>query len=127
MVNGDKWGATLDGTKANYMNSGDAYDNGTTPIGYFNGLQIINGKKQGSVMLNDYGLFDMSGNVYEWCWNRFGEYSADTHGPDVGKHRVIRGGSWRSTEALHLTSVFRNYTSPGQRSDSVGFRCVRRL
>ncbi len=127
LLNGDKWGATLSGTKANYMNSGDPHDNGTTPIGYYNGLQVVDGKKQGSVMLNDYGLFDMSGNVYEWCWNRFGPYSTDARGPETGNYRVIRGGCWKSTEALHLTSVFRNYTSPIQRSDAIGFRCVRRL
>lgn len=54
--------------------------------------------KVGSYPPNGFGLYDMAGNHFEWCWDRFGDYTSDPQtdprGPNVGVHRVFRGGGW---------------------------------
>ena len=75
---------------------------------------------------NGYGLYDMSGNVYEWCydWNdTVSSNTADT-GASSGSLRVLRGGSWRSCDSFCQVS-YRDYYNPDGRSGSCGFRVVR--
>ena len=66
----------------------------TTPVGYFNGSQT----PAGPDMANGYGLYDMAGNVWQWCWDRFDSYGAlpdyDPTGAVAGDRRINRGGSW---------------------------------
>ena len=75
-----------------------------------------------------WGLFDLCGNVYEWCWDRLGAYdprdTIDPVGALDGEFRVLRGGSFRS-EAPDLRAAFRNGRAPDFTHQSVGFRCVR--
>lgn len=75
---------------------------------------------------NGYGLYDMSGNVYEWCYDWYGTVSSSTAdtGASSGSSRVRRGGSWYGDDGFCQVSD-RNYGSPHYRNDYYGFRVVR--
>jgi formylglycine-generating enzyme required for sulfatase activity len=124
------WGNDVDGGKANYYNSRDDGEQGTMPVGYYDGRQTLNGKQVKVDMVNEYGLYDMAGNVSEWCWDRYASIDlsviSDPTGPDVGNTRVMRGGSWRNALVEHLFVSFRERATPDIKGDYVGFRCVRR-
>ena len=128
------WANTIAGNQANFSNSGDPFGSNnpsSTPVGYYNGLQT----PAGVDMANGYGIYDMAGNVWEWCWDwysstYYGDASANNNprGPTIGSFRVMRGGSWRSdANDLRCTVRYKNFAplNAGSSLDDIGVRCVR--
>jgi formylglycine-generating enzyme required for sulfatase activity len=108
------WGKTLGKGNANCRDTSckDAYPN-TAPVGSFPPTA--------------FGLYDMSGNVYEWCEDWYGEYAdfsvSDPKGAVNSTDRVVRGGSWNE-DAPYVSSAYRRYTKPSRRGHIFGFRLV---
>ena len=82
----------------------------------------------GGKRANELGLYDMSGNVLEWCWDWYGNYSGGSQtgprGPSAGSNRVLRGGSW-GFGAGYVRVAFRSGGPPSGGGYSLGFRPVR--
>jgi formylglycine-generating enzyme required for sulfatase activity len=106
------WGDNMDG---NYCWCGNNSGNTTHSVG---------GKRP-----NAFGLYDMSGNVWEWCMDWYDEDyyrnspEVNLRGPSTGQYRVLRGGSWYDDENS-IRSAYRGIGNPGGRSGCGGFRVV---
>ena len=92
---------------------------------------FINSKKSthpvGQLQPNELGIYDMSGNVEEWCYDWYGELPGTKRqnpiGPDSGSNRVYRGGSW-NFGAEFCRSAYRRHNDPDYRYGDLGFRLV---
>lgn len=136
------WGNTISHSQANYYSIWDdevprypydlSFTSGTHPSYTIDGWPFTS--PVGDFAPNGYGLYDMAGNIEEWCWDMLSiDYyssspSVDPRGPNiVGGLRVERGGAWASV-AGGVKCAIRSYLhSPSNARDGVGFRCVRGL
>ena len=112
-------------------------DNLTTSQANYDGNYPYNNNRKGvyrqntvpvnSFAPNAWGLYNMHGNVWEWCSDWYGTYGSGTvinpAGPAKGSDRVLRGGSW-DFPAVSCRSALRNYSQPDYRDIDVGFRLV---
>jgi len=79
----------------------------------------------GCYLPNAWGLYDMHGNIFEWCLDWYDDYPSDAEtdpqGPSSGSYRVLRGGCW-DFNAYHCRSANRSYNNPSGNVSYVGFR-----
>jgi formylglycine-generating enzyme len=133
------WGNFITESQANYYGATTNYSYDLGPNGYNAIGGIVEGDKEtspvGSFAPNGYGLYDMAGNVFEWCWDLYGTpYGQPTttnptgpafyNGDDV---RVFRGGDWQSLAGSARCANRGDFYRSFDASSVVGFRCVRGL
>jgi formylglycine-generating enzyme len=103
------------------------YDGGTGTVNNPNGTNLPRTTTVGSYAPNAFGLYDMHGNVREWCLDRYGSYPGgsvtDPRGASTGSDRVFRGGSW-AYDARGCRSAYRDDRVPVHRVSDFGFRPV---
>jgi formylglycine-generating enzyme required for sulfatase activity len=112
------YGQTISTDQANYRGT-ESYGNGKKGV-YRKKLTPV-----GSFPPNAFGLYDMHGNVWQWCQDWLGDYSqkdvVDPQGPEKGEKRVLRAGSW-TTLPGDCRSAHRGRDESGGRTSRVGFR-----
>jgi formylglycine-generating enzyme required for sulfatase activity len=124
-----EWEYAAKGGNKDYLSYEYSGGNSVDGVAWYSGNSGNSTHPVGTKSPNSLGLYDMSGNVWEWCWDRYGSYSGgsqtDPVGPvSSGPGRVARGGSW-ANDAAGVRSANRNGYTPSGRGTGLGFRVVR--
>jgi formylglycine-generating enzyme required for sulfatase activity len=113
------------GTTTRYY-TGDS-ESDLARAGWYDGNSGDRTHPVGQKVANAFGLYDMHGNVWEWCQDWYGPYgtanATDPRGPQRGPGRVVRGGGWYYY-ARKCRSAYRNFCNPDNAYDFYGFRLV---
>ncbi len=121
-------GTTTATAFGNGLSAAQANINGAGPYGGAPAMPFIERTVPvGGYAPNAWGLYDMHGNVLEWCWDHYGDYASLDHtnptGARNGEYRIARGGSWIGA-GVNARSAFRGRFPPTERSYTIGFRIV---
>jgi len=99
-------------------------------VGWYGSNSGMTTHDVGGKQANAFGLYDMSGNVWEWVWDWYGGYPSGTEpdptGPSTDYRRVYRGGSWFSIPRYARVAA-RGRNDPGRRLSILGFRLARSI
>ncbi|MCB1986736.1 MAG: formylglycine-generating enzyme family protein [Burkholderiales bacterium] len=116
------WGDQIDSTLVNFDGT-EPYNKGSSSEYREQTVEVK------ALPCNDWGLYQMHGNVWEYCQDWYGiypsEHATDPLGPSSGFARVLRGGSWIIGSARDCRSADRSFVSPSACNDYTGFRLVR--